>query len=504
VTGIPYNPEPSTEGGDSQFGRAGRRIALSVLSGGGNTLLLAGLGAVVIRLITIRVGPSNYGLFVIALTFVGSVMLLTDLGITSITGRDIARSPKDAADVLGHNLGLRLILSALLIPILIFVGIALYKPPSLRWSIVLITFALPFNALLTISLSYYVASIRNYVASGISLLQQVIYVIGVVISLTNGFGIIGCSMSFLISTTVAGLMAFFIVRRELLFKPLFNLRRWRQVLVLSASLGAIQIINLLYLKADTLLLSRMASAHSVGLYGVAYNFTTFILVAPSLIATSVMPLLATSSGERFAMLVRRMEHGLAVLGVVAAMTTMLFAPQAIEILSGHHFLGAATALRLLALSCFFSFLCTALGFAAVACNRHHRMILVSAVGLVLNVGLNLLFIPRFGINGAATATLISEFITLIGVRIIFGRDVGAKLSLTKISIRPVVVGVGVTLIARYFFLRSWHAPIATVAWEPAILVLFVGLLALTGGLSEEVAFARRKLRGLGKPRISSN
>jgi O-antigen/teichoic acid export membrane protein len=493
---------PEDKRSENQFGRAGRRITFSVLSGGGNTLLLAGLGAFAIRLITYRVGAINYGYFVIALTFVSSVMLLTDLGITAITGREIARSPKDAAEVLGQNLGLRLVLSTILIPILILLGLVLYKAPSLRWSIVLIAFSVPFNAVETIALSYYGSSIRNYLASGILLLQQVVYVVGVVISITKGFGIVGCSMSYLIATVVASVIAFYAVRREVPLKALYNLRRWWRVLTLSASLGAIQIINLLYLKADTLLLSKMASAHAVGLYGVAYNFTSFIVVAPTLIATSVMPLLATSSGERFANLVRRMEDGLAVLGVLAVMITLLFAPQAIEILTGHHFLGAATPLRLLAASCYFSFLNTALGYAAVACNRHHRMIFVSAVGLVLNVGINLLLIPRYGINGAATATLISEFVALVGVRAIYARDVRSKVSLTKLSVRPIVIGVVVTLFARYLLLRSWHAPVATVAWAPLIVVMFLGLLALTGGLTEEVSYVRRILSHVGKPRIS--
>jgi len=504
MTDIPQSGEPSTEASGGQFGRAGHRIVFSVLSGSGNTLLLAGLGAIAIRLITFRVGPTNYGFFVIALTFVGSVMLLTDLGITAIASRDIARSPKDAADILGQNLGLRLVLSTLIVPILIFAGIALYKPSSLRWSIALIALSVPFNALLTVSLSFYVASIRNYLTSGIYLLQQVIFVVGVVISLANGFGIVGCSMSNLISSVVSSLVAFYVVRREIPFKPLFNVRRWRQILALSASLGAIQVINLLYLKADTLLLSKMASARAVGLYGVAYNFTNFILVIPGLVAGSVMPLMATSSGERFTMLVRRMEHSLAVLGVLSVMITLLFAHQAIEILSGHRYLGATIPLRLLALSCYFSFLCGALGYAAVAQNRHHRMIFVSALGLVLNVGLNLLLIPKYGIDGSATANLISEFIALVGVRAIFGRDVGAKLSLTNISIRPIVVGVVVTLFARYILLGSWHAPISTVAWAPVIVILFLALLALTGGLTEEVAFARQKLTGMGKPRTSGN
>lgn len=504
MTESAHGEEGRTEENASQFGRAGHRVVFSVLSGGGNTVLLAILGAVAIRLITFRVGPTNYGFFVIAMTFVGSVTLLTDLGITSITGRDIARSPSDAADVLGQNLGLRLVLSTVIVPVLIVIGIALYRPSSLRWSIVLIAFSVPFNALLNISLSYYVSSIRNYLTSGVLLLQQVIFVVGVVIALANGFGIVGCAVSNLIATAVSSLVSYYVVRREMPFKPLFNLRRWRGILVLSASLGAIQVINLLYLKADTLLLSKMVSARAVGLYGVAYNFTNLILVIPGLIATSVLPLLATSSGERFTMLLRRMEHALAVLGVLSVMITLLFAHQAIEILSGHRYQGATVPLRLLALSCYFSFLGAALGYAAVSQNRHHRMIFVSALGLVLNVGLNLLLIPKYGIRGSATANLISEFVSLVGVRAVFGRDVGARLSLTKISFRPIVIGSAVLLFARYVLLRSWHAPIATVAWSPVIVVLFLALLAATGGLREEVAFMRKKVAERAKPPASAS
>jgi O-antigen/teichoic acid export membrane protein len=498
---LPGEPVPGQTRDAGQFKNVGRRITLSVLTGAGNTVLVAGLGALAIRIMTIRVGPTNYGLFVTALTLVSSVMLLTDLGVNSITGREIARSPNDAAEILSHNLGLRLTLSAIIVPILAFVGIALYHEPSLRWSIVLIALAVPFDALRAISLGYYVASIRNYAASGVTLLQQVIFVAGVAIAIKSGFGIVGCATSYLVATFVSGTIAFLIVRREVLFKPSFNLKRWRQIFAQSVSLGAIQVINILYLKADTLILSRIATPRAVGLYGVAYSFTTLILVVPSLIMGSMLPLLATTSGEQFAKLVRRAVHGLAVLGTAAVIIALLFAPQAITVLSGHHFLGAATPMRLLALASLLSYLNAALGWAAVACNRHHRIIFVSGIGLFLNVGLNLVLIPRFGIDGAAASTLISEFFALLGVRIVFGRDVGAKISLTKIAFLPVLIGITVVLFGRYVLLRSWHAPVSTILWAPGLLILFLGLLALVGGLSEEVAFARQKFSNVTHRRI---
>src|ERR1700722_11163351 len=101
-------PDFDDSGNRDQFGRAGHRVTASVLSGYGSTLVISGLGALATRLITVHSGPTNYGLFVTALTFVTSVMLLTDLGITSIMGRDIAKTPDGASEILGQNLGLRL------------------------------------------------------------------------------------------------------------------------------------------------------------------------------------------------------------------------------------------------------------------------------------------------------------------------------------------------------------------------------------------------------------
>lgn len=506
MTSTEGEPDSESPSNRNQFGRVGRRITASVISGYGVTILTSGLGALATRLITTHVGPTKYGLFVTALTFVTTVTLLTDLGITSIMGRDVAQNPDEAEDILGQNLGLRLTLSSLVVPIVVIVGTTLYRTSSLRWALILFALSIPFNAIQAISFGYYVASIRNYVVAGIAVLQQILYVGGVAIAILGGFGIIGCAVSYLISTAIGGAVSYAVVRKELRFKPLFNVRRWREVFARSASLGAIQVINLLYLKADTLLLSKMEKPRAVGLYGVAYSFIGFIVVIPSLILVSVMPLMATSSGERFEKLLRRTEHGLAILGAMSVMFTVLFATQSISILSGDHFLAAAPALRILGLSCYFSFLNSALGYAAVACNRHHRFVVVSGIGLVLNVGLNLALIPRLGINGSALATLISEFIALVGVRWVFAKDVGAKVPLTRLSLRPVFAGALVTVIGRYALIRSWHAPVITVLWAPVILILYIGILALIGGLSEEISFLREKFKKLfpGHNRFSAS
>ena len=69
------------------------------------------------------------------------------------------------------------------------------------------------------------------------------------------------------------------------------------------------------------------------------------------------------------------------------------------------------------------------------------MIVVSILGLAVNVITNLMVIPIYGMNGAASAYLASELVTLCGVYIVFRSGVGLKVPFVRILMRPVAVGV---------------------------------------------------------------
>jgi O-antigen/teichoic acid export membrane protein len=498
-------PEPPRGSvADTPKTRTRTRVLVSITSGAGNTFIVAALGALAIRVITVHVAPLEYGYLVTALTFATTAMIVSDLGITSITGREIASRPSDAAEILGHNLGLRLTLSVLMIPLLNLVSLLVYRQRSseLILAIVILTIAVPFDALRATSLGYYVASIRTYYGSTITVIQQIIYVGGVCITIYTGHGIIGCALSYLVAASVSGVLAFLVARRELSFRPLFNSRQWRVVMRQSISLGAILVVNVLYLKADLLLLSRLVSPRLVGLYGVAYSFIAFFSVVPALLGTSLLPLFTRASHDELRSLVRRANQMLAFAGVLFAVGTLLFAPQAIRVLSGVHFSGATTSLRILSLATIFTFMNNAYGYAAVARNRHHRIIVVSVVGLVLNVVLNIIAIPRWGITGSAYATLISEFIALILIRFVYSKDVDARTSLLASAAKPVLVGAIVLAVGRFLLVPARDAnSVASLLWTPVIALLYVGLLALVRGLpSDIVTLVRTSYERLGRGR----
>ena len=472
----------------AHLGRVPHRIAASVMTNGTAGLLVAVLGAIAVRLMTTRLGPSHYGQFVTSLTVVTTSMLLTDIGVTALTGREIARHPERAPTLLGENLGLRLTLSAIVIPITVVASGLLYgiDAPTITLATAICAVAIPFDAARAVSSGYFLASIRNYLMAPIGILQQLCYVGGVALAVAQGWGVAGCAAAYTFGTMVGGITTTALVRREVPFRPRFKPSTWRVILASSISLGAIQVINVAYLKADTLLLSGLGSHRQVGLYGVTYAIVMVFLAVPALLTQSLLPVLTKQIGPA---LDRTVEQALRLLAAVAVLVicgTELLAPAAIRLLAGPNFSAATASLRVLVLSCLASYLARVLGVAAVAHHRHQRMIWVSLFGLIGNVALNLWMIPAYGTVGAALATVCSETFMLAGIATVARKDLGLGVSWSKVLWRPILAGALVTGIGALALPLGPTAPMSTLLAAPIIVLAYLVVLLLFGGLPPEL------------------
>jgi O-antigen/teichoic acid export membrane protein len=86
---------------------APRRILNSIAVGIGSTLVVSIIGAFSVRLITTHLGASDFGILILAQAFVALVWNVSDLGLSQVLQRDIARGDQDERALLSHALGLR-------------------------------------------------------------------------------------------------------------------------------------------------------------------------------------------------------------------------------------------------------------------------------------------------------------------------------------------------------------------------------------------------------------
>lgn len=202
--------------------------------------------------------------------------------------------------------------------------------------------------------------------------------------------------------------------------------RWREArAVMSGALplGIAGSLSLLHVRADQIILATMGYRNGLADYAVGYQVLQGIVIGVGSIGVVGFALMARSRGTERALQCRRSITILCSIGVIAAFGMALFAPLAVAVLGGRSFSGAIRVCRLLAPVVVISLANTMAGRALIVEGRARLLGLVAALGLSVNVGLNLLLIPLMGIDGAATATVVSELfgavlVTLIASRIL--------------------------------------------------------------------------------------
>jgi O-antigen/teichoic acid export membrane protein len=239
-----------------------------------------------------------------------------------------------------------------------------------------------------------------------------------------------------------------------------QLWRWRGMLVdaLPLTVG-IALTTLLY-KIDVLLLSRFDTFDSVGLYSVGYKFAdVLVLVAVAVVSPAMTLLVAAwpANITDFRRRTRQLSAVLALLGALAVAGFWSVADPLITLLYGGRFGSATDAARLLVLGGALAML-TYVGFTVlVAAGRQRLYPWVGAVGLPLNVILNLVLIPPYSFSGAAVATIITEVAVLVMIWVLVARTVAVPglLPLGRLGGLAVVTAAVVGLSQLTYELAPW-------------------------------------------------
>lgn len=169
----------------------------------------------------------------------------------------------------------------------------------------------------------------------------------------------------------------------------------------------------IYMRIDQFMLAAMLGPHEVGLYSAIVTLAEVPLVLPVLLLRAALPILArqseTAPDLRDQTLTSLMRNGF-YLHLVIAFVAAAFAKPLVELLYGPTFAASASALGILVLAAPF----VALGVLSSSwlvlerCTGH--ALRRTLVGAVLNVAFNLFSIPRFGVAGAAVATLAAQIV----------------------------------------------------------------------------------------------
>jgi O-antigen/teichoic acid export membrane protein len=246
----------------------------------------------------------------------------------------------------------------------------------------------------------------------------------------------------------------------------------------------------LYFRIDTTLLTKLRPLTEVGWYGAAHKCIEVLMVVPAVLVAATFPAFAKMAAEDLGRLQRaagRVLHLLFMLAVPMVVGAMVLAHPLMALVFGRAFAPAGTALAWLSVALGFIFINYLLSYLLISAEHQRLNALVSGLAVLVSVGANLLFIPRWGFAGAGAAAATTECVLFIAYALCVRTQVFAL----KLETPGRVVLAGLVMGAAVWFLRAF--PVVPVIALGG--VVYAAMLWLLRAVTlEDVQWLREKMK----------
>lgn len=387
-------------------------------------------------------GPSDYGLLSYCLSFVALFGSVAGLGLNSIVVRDIVRTPAQAEEILVRALVLR-VLAGMLTASAAVGAVHLFKPDNslVQTMVVILSFTLVLNASEVIAYWYesqvssrYTVWIGDTVLAATSVARIALILLGASVIAFAWVATLEAGL------VLVGFVAIYLIHQGFPRGAGVDLAHSRTLLKDSLPLVGMSLMLVVYTRIDIIMVEHYLGAAQTGVYAIASRLAESWFVFAVILTKSMFPHLigrATQDEEIFNKDLEVFYSFMFWFAAVMALIICVLAGTIVNLLFSSDYAGAAQVVRIYVWSGIAVFAITASSRWFLLREKHVGLLLRATLGGAANILLNLWLIPRYGLSGAATATVVSYAIVAYGYDLLDPQARGQwrlKLSAIKLPI----------------------------------------------------------------------
>lgn len=443
------------------------------------------IGVVVVSLMTHHLGDVGFGMYSTANAFFQIFAIMLDLGLNVMLVQMLGERAGDVAyenRAVSATFTLRIVSALVLLTIAPIIGFLLPYPPELKLALLAIWASFFTSALNQIVIGVQQRHLKMHVVAISEVSGRIILLLGLLISIAMHWGLIPIVLIVSIGSTVNFLINIIVAMRYASFKWNWDPEFWRILITRAWPIGVSILFNLIYFKADTLILSLVRPFQEVGVYSAAYRVLEILVTLPFMYTGVLLPLLARAwtdkNKEHFQSLLRNSYVAMALLVAPIMAGIYILGTRVMILIAGPDFAASGAILNILLIAVGLIFLGTVSSHAIVALDVQRKMMPVYIIVALLTLVGYVMFIPRYGMWAAAWLTVFSEGLVAIASTVISVRRSETKVAwipLLKIVIVTTIMIFGVSAVRNLWL----PIPIAVGA------VIYIGLILATGAVSKE-------------------
>ncbi|MGB2869707.1 MAG: polysaccharide biosynthesis C-terminal domain-containing protein, partial [Bacteroidota bacterium] len=205
-------------------------------------------------------------------------------------------------------------------------------------------------------------------------------------------------------------------------------------------------VNTLHFRVDQFLVDSILGPTQLGYYALSVRIAELLWLIDYIVVSASLFRITSENRQESILTVQRAVRLVGILVVPPSIFILIGAPYVIPALFGGPFANSVSALRLLVPGIVAWSLARSLGpFIAYQCGRPWYCTIAAVGSLAINLGANLILIPRWGIEGCAVASSCSYTLNLVAITWLFKRLSGASVLKTFVPSR-----IDFRLIIEYF------------------------------------------------------
>ena len=362
------------------------------------------VGAVALLYLARKVTPDAYGMLAFVQAIANLGFLVGDMGLGRLgtqlvsTGQQV----QSAVDIVCLRVCLNLMVLASMIVISLAAGV------SKNEQILLVLTALA-TTMLALAPDFVWTSMQSMAAySAIQTVQLTLRALGIVALAALTGSVISVPVATLVTAAIGTLLFWRMLPAQVVAHV--DVRTWPRYLIRALPIGLAAMMPNLYINSDTIMVKGFLGIHQLALYAAAYRIIIVPLSLGGVFVTALFPALCrlgptTREGRSVAR--RALLFGTGA-GLLIACVGALASTQLMTLLYGPAFRGAGDAFQVLSLVPIVAIPALVLSSTMVASGRARFNLFVIMGGGLINLGLDAILMPTFGIRGAGLATFAAE------------------------------------------------------------------------------------------------
>lgn len=369
----------------------------------------------IIGMLTVRyLGPSNYGVINYCNAYTAFFTAIASLGIEAIVVKELIARPDEQGEIIGSSIFMRLVaglfsmISIFLIIIFVDKGNLLLIKVGLLQSAVLV-----FKAFEIIDF-WFQSKLQSKYASILKSISYVIVACYKIFILVTDKSVEWFAFSTSLDFLIIGVLLTFSYFKHGGFK--WKVSKSISKVLLSQGYHYIisTLIITIYAQMDKVMIKHMISEADTGLYSAALMICQYWSLIPIAIINSLRPVIMElkkdGDEEGYKRKFSQLYIILTWLGLGVSLLISLLAPFIMKVVYGETYVSASGSLAIAIWYTTFSVLGVARGNWLVCEEKNQYAKWFVLFGAITNLSLNLVLIPKMGINGAAIATLITQLV----------------------------------------------------------------------------------------------